>query len=82
MYKIVISPGARKELRKLEPDVRDRIIAVLKRCRIRPHTHMKRLVGLPVFALRVGDYRIITKIFQDTLIVLVIEVKNRKNVYK
>ncbi len=81
-YDIVFSDFADKQLSKLPPQVRKRIISTLKRCRVRPYSHVKKLVGSKYFRLRVGDYRVIVDIVDDTLIIHVIEVGHRKNVYK
>jgi len=35
-----------------------------------------------VFRIRIGDYRIIYKIFNNDLVILIIKIGHRKNVYK
>lgn len=82
MYEIILSDSAKKELSKLSQEIRNRIGNVLERIRIRPHYFVKRLVGSKYFRLRVGDYRIVIDIQQDKLIILVIEIGHRKNIYK
>ncbi|MDD5086545.1 MAG: type II toxin-antitoxin system RelE/ParE family toxin, partial [Candidatus Nanoarchaeia archaeon] len=59
-----------------------RIVSTLKRIRIRPYSHIKKLVGSNYFRLRVGDYRVILDIIENKLIIHVIEVGHRKNIYK
>lgn len=81
MYEIILSDNAKKELSKLSQEIKNRIGSVLERIRIRPHYFVKRLVGSKYFRLRVGDYRIIIDIQQDKLIILVIEIGHRKNIY-
>ena len=81
-YKLTFSDFADKQLSKLPIDVQNRIISTLKRCRIRPYNHIKKLVGSKYFRLRVGDYRVILDIINDELIIHVIEVGHRKNIYK
>ena len=82
MYEMEFSRTAEKQLLKLEKDVQIRIISTLKRIRIRPYPHVKKLVGSPYFRLRVGDYRIILDIKEDKLVILILEVGHRRNIYR
>ena len=82
MYKLIYTKEALKHLSKLNKEIYIRILNSLKRCQIRPHSHVKKLVGNPYFSLRVGDYRVIMAIKDDQLIILVIEIGHRKKIYK
>jgi len=82
MYGVEFSKVAEKQFYKLDKNIQVRIVSTLERCRIRPHAHAKKLVGNPYFSLRVGDYRVIIDINEGNLLILVIEVGHRKNVYK
>lgn len=82
MYNIEFSETAWKQLCKLERNVQIRIIAALERIRIRPYPHVRKLVESLYFRLRVGDYRLILDIQRDKLIIFVIEVGHRKDIYK
>ena len=73
-YSILFTETADKQLQKLSKDVQKRIIATLKRCQVRPYTHVKKLVGSDYFRLRIGDYRAILDIIDNKLVVLVVEV--------
>ncbi|HJH28511.1 MAG TPA: type II toxin-antitoxin system RelE/ParE family toxin [Methanosarcinaceae archaeon] len=81
-YEIVFSDAALKQLKKLEKNTQERIIYTLERIRIRPQSHVKKLVCDSVYRLRVGDYRIILDIDEGILVVLVIKVGHRKKIYK
>ena len=81
-YEVTFSDFADKQLSKLPLDVQDRIVSTIKRCRIRPYSHVKKLVGSKYFRLRVGDYRVIIDIIDKKLIIHVVEVGHRKKVYK
>ncbi|MCK4809089.1 MAG: type II toxin-antitoxin system RelE/ParE family toxin [Candidatus Aenigmarchaeota archaeon] len=81
-YDIIFSDFAEKELSKLSKDIQKRIISILKRCRIRPYPHVKKLVGSKYFRLRAGDYRVILDIIDNKLIIHVIEIGRRKKIYK
>lgn len=81
MYEIEFSETAEKQLYKLERDTQVRIISTLERIRIKPYPHVKKLVGSDYFRLRVGDYRVILDIKESKLLIFIIEVGHRKNIY-
>ena len=81
-FEITFSDFADKQLSKLPLDIQDRIVSTLKRCRIRPYSHVKKIVGSKFFRLRVGDYRVIVDIQNNQLLIHVIEVGHRKKIYK
>jgi mRNA interferase RelE/StbE len=82
MYDIDFTPSSEKEFLKLPPEAQKRIKAVLERARIRPQAHFERLVGEETYKIRAGDYRVIADIQHGKLLILVIEVGHRKNIYK
>jgi len=82
MYEVEFSLSAKKQLDKLDNNTKIRIISTLERCRIRPHASIKKLIGSPYFILRIGQYRLILDIKEDKLIIFVIELGHRKNIYK
>ncbi|TET49867.1 MAG: type II toxin-antitoxin system RelE/ParE family toxin [Actinomycetota bacterium] len=82
MYEIIFSQKAKKQLFKLEKNIQGRIIAALERIRIRPEDYITKLVGDPGYKLRVGDYRLIMDLDNNNLLILVIKVGHRKNIYK
>lgn len=82
MYRVEFSKIAEKQFYKLDKNVQIRITSALERCRVRPHAHVKKLVNNPYFSLRVGDYRVILDIREDKLVIFVIEVGHRRNIYK
>ena len=81
-YNIIFSVFADKQLSKLPLSIQERIISTIKRCQIRPYAHVKKLVGSKYYRLRVGDYRVIMDIVENKLIIHVIEIGHRKNIYK
>jgi mRNA interferase RelE/StbE len=80
-YEIVFSDKALRQLKKLEKNVQERIIAVLERIRVRPETYVTKLVGDPGYKLRVGDYRVIMDIDNKIIKILILKVGHRKNIY-
>ena len=82
MFEIEFSETAEKQLCKLEKEIQIRIVSTLDRVRVRPYPFVKKLVGSPYFRLRVGDYRVILDIKEDKLLIYVVEVGHRKNIYQ
>ncbi|MBI2576134.1 type II toxin-antitoxin system RelE/ParE family toxin [Candidatus Woesearchaeota archaeon] len=82
MYRAIFSEKAEKQLRKLPKEIQGRILNSLERISIRPESYLERMVGNPFYKLRVGDYRVIVEIEHEKLIILVIKVGHRKNVYE
>ena len=80
-YEILFSDKALKQLKNMERDVQERIIAAMERVRIKPAKYVTKLVGDPGYKLRVGDYRVIMDIDSKKLQVLVLKIGHRKNIY-
>ncbi len=82
MYELIYSPSSVKQLEKLEPNIKERILIALERLRIRPEScDIKKLVGMQGYRFRVGDYRVIFDMEKDKLIILVLQIGHRKNIY-
>jgi mRNA interferase RelE/StbE len=82
MYEIIFSNKAKQQFKKLEKQVQERIGAVLERIKIRPQDFVEKLVGESGHKLRVGDYRIFLDIDNNKLIILILKLGHRKNIYK
>ena len=82
MYYVEFSKKAESQLNKLPINIQMRIVSVLDRIKINPFHFVKRKQGTPYLILRIGEYRAILDIKKKKLIILVLEVGPRKNVYK
>lgn len=80
-YQIIYSDEAKKQIKKLDSQVSERIILVIERCKINPYSHVTKIVGTDYFRARAGDWRIIMKIENNTLMILIVKVGKRKNIY-
>ena len=80
-YDVIFSDKALRQLKKMEKNDQERIIAVLERIRVRPEAYVTKLVGDPGYKLRVGDYRVIMDIDNKILKILILKVGHRKNIY-
>lgn len=84
-YRIELTPEAVRDLRK--PD-RQPAIRVQRFLRERvailddPRSLGTPLVGVPYWRYRVGDYRILTEIRDEVLLVIGVEVGHRSEVYR
>jgi len=72
VYELIYSKNSLKQLKKLNKQTRLRIISSFERVRIRPFSYIKKLVGVPYFRLRVGNYRIILDIKNNNFIILIL----------
>lgn len=85
VYRIVISSKAEKELSKLDATARKRILAELRKVASseNPRSRGKALDGKlrGLWRYRAGDYRIVCDIRDDVLVVLVVDVGHRRDVY-
>ncbi len=81
-YRIEVRPAAARALRKLDPNVRPRIQGAIALLAEDPRPPAARLLrGRPGYRLRVGDYRIIYTVADDLLLVVVVTVGHRRDVY-
>lgn len=83
-YDVQLSKGAAKELRKLDRPVQARILAVLTLLQDEPRpSTVKALSGHAGYLrVRVGDYRIVYTVEDDRLVVLVLAVGHRGEIYR
>lgn len=85
-YAVQISPAAERSIRKLEHQIQRRILKKIETLKFNPRPNgIEKLdghEGEPIYRVRVGDYRIIYEIHDQKLIVLVLNVGDRKDVYR
>ena len=83
-YKITIKASAQKELEKIQKPFRIKIISAISELADNPRPPgCKKLVNFDNhYRIRVGEYRCIYKIIDNQLIVDVIKVAHRKDVYR
>jgi mRNA interferase RelE/StbE len=81
-YSVYITDTAKKQLAKLDRQTAKRIDKRLHEISHDPFLYVSKLVGLEFYKLRVGDYRILMIIQQNSLLIMVVEISHRRNVYK
>jgi len=81
-YKIELRPAALRPLRKLDPLIARRVRAAIALLAEDPRPPASRpLRGRPARRVRVGDYRVIYTIEDDVLLVVVVTLGQRRDVY-
>jgi mRNA interferase RelE/StbE len=80
-FEIVWSDSAARQLQKLDPPVARRIFDKVGELAHQSFRTLRRLAGGPYYRLRVGDYRVIVKVREKELQVLVLKVVHRGSVY-
>lgn len=82
-YQIVLFPPAERFLRKLSGDIRQRILAKIRTLAENPWPRgFIRLEGYDAYRVRVGVYRIIYSVDRGRLLVLVLDIGHRKDIYR
>ena len=83
-YQLQLLPTARRELLKLPAKNRVRVTDAISSLQANPRpTGCKKLAGnADYYRIRVGDYRVLYEIRDRILLVLVIKVGHRREVYR
>jgi mRNA interferase RelE/StbE len=82
-YSITLAPSAARQLRKFDPDVRRRIQAALELLAVepRPPAAIRLVGGSGEWRVRTGDYRIVYEIKDGQLLILVLRIGHRREIY-
>ena len=85
-YKVIFTEKAKKQLKKLDKHISALIIGWIEKNienSTNPRLYGKGLVGNKAdqWRYRIGDYRIICEIQDDKIIVLILEIGHRKEIY-
>ena len=86
-YKVIFTEGAKKQLKKLDKHIGILIITWIRKNlegTENPRLHGKSLTGdkSGKWRYRIGDYRLICEIQDNTITILVLEIGHRKNIYE
>lgn len=83
-YRVELAAHAERDLRRLDRRTQARVVAALNGLVADPRRHpqVKRLVGQDGYRLRVGDHRVLFVVEDDRLVVLVLEIGHRREVYR
>ncbi len=84
-YEIQLSTKAKKQLRKLSPQIRNIIVPeIQKLATARFPNQFKHLTKHKTadYRLRIGDYRVLYDVYDDDQVVLILIVGHRRDVYR
>ena len=85
MYRIEFTKTAIKRLRRLPRNLVERIDKKLQALAVDPYgpqSNVKKLSGRPGYRLRVGDWRILYEVNDDTVTILVLDIDTRGGIYQ
>lgn len=83
-YQVVLRPNAERSLRKLDPSVSRRIARRIDRLAADPRPpDARQLKGKPagVLRVRIGDWRLLYRVDDGRLTILVIDLGHRSKIY-
>ena len=83
-HSVRLSPAAARQLRKFDPQARRRLQAVIELLsdEPRPPAATRLVGGAGEWRVRTGDYRVIYEIHDGELLVLVLPMAHRREVYE
>ena len=80
MYKIVFQKAALKFLKKQDKKTQERLLKAINQ--LPSGTDIKKLQGLEMYRMRVGDMRVLYTIDDIVMIISIENIDNRGDVYK
>ena len=82
-YTVQILPVAVRRLRKLPPEAIRRVQATIELLAEDPRPPAaKKLTGRPEWRVRTGDYRVLYRVQDDVLTVVVVDLGHRRDIYR
>jgi mRNA interferase RelE/StbE len=83
-YEIIFKPSAEKSFSKLSKNLQIKIVNAIEQLSTNPRSPgVKKLKSLlNLYRIRVGDYRVIYSIEEKILIVLIVKIAHRSEIYK
>ena len=82
-YHLEFLPIAAKQLRKLPPNIQQQLAEVIEELKINPYpVGCKKLTGIAGWRIRSGNYRVIYKTQDNLLLIVVLSLGHRKDIYR
>lgn len=81
MYRILFDKKFKRDISKFDKQIRDRILDKVFELEESPELG-KHLIGIDLWSLRIGKYRVLYKIEHNKLQVFILTVEHRKDVYR
>ncbi len=84
-FEVILDPDARKELERIPPRMRQRIVDAIETLKVNPFwgKDIAKLRGdlTGRYRLRVGDYRVVYRVFEEQRIVVIEAIGTRGEMY-
>lgn len=85
-YKVEFTRSARKEFDHLQGKIQEKILEAVYLLSRNPFSELLRIKKLKgaaaLYRIRIGDYRIVYEVKNDRLLILVIKIGHRREVYR
>ena len=82
-YSVLVKRSAEKEIASLPGDVRQRVVQQIRALAVDPRPHgCEKLSASESYRVRTGSYRIVYTIHDRQLVVQVVRVAHRREVYR
>ena len=83
-YRVDMAPAAQRQLRKLDPQARRRVQGTIDLLAENPRPPAAKLLmnSEGAWRVRIGDYRVVYDIEDSRLIILILSVAHRREVYR
>ena len=82
-FEVQATQSAAKALNRLPKEVRERVLDALVVLEGQPRPPgAKKLVNRPAWRIRVGDYRVLYEILEEKVVILVVEIGHRREIYR
>ncbi|MGH9786329.1 MAG: type II toxin-antitoxin system RelE family toxin [Terriglobia bacterium] len=82
-YRLLVKPSAKKELELLDDANLRRVDAAIMQLVENPRRHgTKKLTGMPLYRLRIGQYRVVYEVDDARSQITVITIGHRREVYR
>lgn len=82
-YKLELTRTAQKNLKKLDTQTLNKLLPKIESLKDNPFpSGAKKLVSADGYRIRVGDYRVVYDIFEDLILVKILKIGHRKDIYK
>ena len=82
-YKLEFLPAATRQFRKLPPNIQKQLGRVIEELKDTPYpVGCKKLIGVNGWRIRSGNYRVIYKIQDHILLIVILNLGHRKDIYR
>lgn len=82
-YRLELTKTAQKKLKKLDTQTLNKLLPKIESLKDNPFpSGVKKLVTADGYRIRVGDYRIVYDVLEDLVLVKILKVGHRKDIYK